>query len=664
MQRQGFIVAVLSALLIANLAVLGVAVFQLTTLEERWIAQREQLRELGESNDRLRGEISRLVRAIRAGGVAAADPDGSGEEAASASREWLHPERENLLEPHDFEITLPEAYRNGRLVRHYGSDPKGFNVMIENAAELQSMVWAYVGTQLADRMAWTDPDRWYGRVAERVTANEDYTEFTITLKRGIQWHRPSGVDLGDPRYAWLRERRELTARDLAFSLEILKHPQVENGFMKNYYEDLESWEVVDDYTLVVHWKKPFYGALESTLAFPILPEFFYSRNEDGEPFPQETLGLRFNQHWYNNKGVIGTGPYRFASYEPGVEIRLERNEDYYGELPAIEELVYPIYTDPNLTLLKLKAHEEDVGGLRASHYRDEILRWQEVPPERRPQDNPFANGDIEHRKYIGMVYYYLGWNADKPLFADARVRRAMTLAFNRQGIIDHVYEGLGRVATGPFFALSPYNDPTIEPLPFDLGRAGELLAEAGFEDTDGDGLIDKDLDGDGDREEFEFTLLTYGSSPEYSTMANIFKEDLLDIGVRMNVEAVEWSLMQKRMDEKQFDAYTGGWGLGWDPDPFQLWHSSQADVPKGSNRVGFRNEEADRIIEELRRTFDKDERIRLLRRFHAILHEEQPYTFFRVPEGVFCWWDNVKRVEFAKVRPHTLSLPWWVESGA
>jgi ABC-type transport system substrate-binding protein len=97
-------------------------------------------------------------------------------------------------------------------------------------------------------------------------------------------------------------------------------------------------------------------------------------------------------------------------------------------------------------------------------------------------------------------------------------------------------------------------------------------------------------------------------------------------------------------------------------DLFQTWHSSQADVPKGSNRVGFRNKEADTIIEKLRETFDMQERIRLLRSFHRIVHEEQPYSFFMVEKRIVCWWSDVKNVVFPKyLRPELNFMPWWVD---
>jgi ABC-type transport system substrate-binding protein len=116
--------------------------------------------------------------------------------------------------------------------------------------------------------------------------------------------------------------------------------------------------------------------------------------------------------------------------------------------------------------------------------------------------------------------------------------------------------------------------------------------------------------------------------------------------------------MQKRMEEKSFDAYTGAWGLTWDNDPHQIWHSSQADIPHGSNFVGFRNKEADAIIDKLGVTFDLDERLRLFHTFHRIVHDEQPYTFLMSRLDVTCTWNDVKDVVYSKSPPILDTLPW------
>jgi peptide/nickel transport system substrate-binding protein len=676
MQKNGPLAYLLLAGISLVLVLLGLFIFQLDTIEERFIRQGQQLRSLGESSDRLSSRIDRLIGRIEGGGIEAR-PSRSGTSSspgtanAGASSPYpnvtlLHPDAENLLQPDEIFWPSASASLDGTLTRGWPSgDPKGFNPVTENAGDVSSSIAHYVSATLARRMTWVDPDQWVGDLAWRVEVTDDNREFTFYIKPGVQWHTPSGIDLDDSSFEWLRERHELTAHDFVFAYKMITHPQVENGFAKSYFQDLESYEAIDDHTLVVRWKRKLYGNLGISLGMEPLPEFLWAYDRGGNRFPEETLGLRFNQHWYNNKGMVGVGPYRFALYEPGSQMRLVRNEDYYGVKPAIREIVYPIYTDPNKTLIKLKARELSFASLRPGQYREEVLKWLDEPEKKRPKDNPFVNGDLVCENKLNFVYYYLGWNGNKPLFADKRVRRAMTMALNRQGIIDNVYVGLGTVSSSPYLADNPGNDPDVVPYSFDLAGAAALLAEAGWEDSNGDGLLDKDLDpddGDDTRSNFTFKFLIYGNSPEYSSMANIYKEDLLKIGVKMGVDKADWSLMQKKMDEKNFDAFTGGWGLSWETDPYQLWHSSQADIPRGSNRVGFRNAEADVLIENLRKTFDPAERARLLQRFHQILHDEQPYTFFRYRVDPFCWWKEVEDVKFPMTRPLVNTIPWSVRT--
>jgi len=653
-QPRSGLISVALALLVCILVLLSFQSFQLHNFEQRLILQARQLQALGESSDRLGARVDALARGgfVAQGGPPRLDP--------YAEVELLHPERANLLEPDDFSIANPEVAQDQTLRRGWSSgDPNSFNPLTQNAAEMSDMVEHYVLEAPAQRARFTDPDKFVPELAWRVSSNEDFTEFVIYLRRGVRWHVPGNLDLSDERYAWLRTPHELTASDLVFSFELNRNPQVESG-AKVAYDQLDTVEALDDYTVRVRWKKSQYLNKPITIGTAILPEFLWAYDERGERFPPETLGVRFNQHWYGSRGTVGTGPYRLVSYEPGERIALERNEDYWGPKPAIKRLEYPIYSDPNRTLLMLKAHELQVGVLRPPEYRDEVLDWQDVPESERP-DTAFLNGDIVCHKLRRFAYSYIGWNADKPLFADREVRWAMARAFNRQQIIDDIYLGLGEIAVGPFNPTGPYNDPEIGAVPFELEAAREQLAAAGWEDSDADGLIDKDLDGDGVREPFVFTLLMYGNSPEYSALANVFKEDLLSIGVQMRIEAVEWSLMQKRMAEKQFDAYTGGWGVQWESDPYYMWHSSQADVPKSNNLVGFRDPEVDRSILELRETFDPGERIALYRKIHRRIHAWMPYSFFRIPHNPVCIWSEVKGVRFPKSRPQIDPAPWWIE---
>ena len=632
---------------------LGLVAAQLHGIESKLVVQEQQIRSLGEATDRLSAQRPGAVTAATA---VESTPD---EQPAHV----LHPDVPNFLKPKAFHWPKPGASLDGLLRRGWpNGDPKGFNLLLEGSADIIETLATLCAASVAERNAWTNPDEWYGSLATRVEVTDDSKEFTIYLRKHLRWQAPI-VDVNDPKYAWLRGDHELTAQDFVFSLDVITNPQVANGGLKSLFTNLESYKALDDGTLLVRWKRSEYLNLETTLSLTPFPRFLYSFAEDGAPLPKASFGLRFNQHWYNNKGFIGAGPFRMASYEPGNRMVLDRFEGYSGEKPAIKQLVLPIYTDPNQTLLKLKAHEVGVGILTPGQYREEVQPFEHSPNP--PKNSPFFDGRLACARVPRFGYYYIGWNNDRPLFADKRVRRAMTYALNRAQLIDTVFAGLGRLANGPYQADSPANDPSIVPIPFDLGEAKKLLESAGWRDTDGDGIVDKELrPGDKKRTPFEFTLLLYGSSKEWAALANVYKEDLLKIGVKLDIDAAEWSLMQKRMEEKSFDALTGGWGTSWETDLFQEWHSSQADVPHGSNHVGFRNKEADAIIEKLKVTFDHEERLRLFHAFHHLVDDEQPYTFVLSKTDFTCTWNDVKDVVFAKVRPAINMLPWSMAQGA
>jgi peptide/nickel transport system substrate-binding protein len=649
--KRGSGSTILIAALLVLLPALGVVLLQLNSIEKQIIAQNQQLRVLGEASERMTTELGRLKAGTAQG---AASPRGE-----CVVDKPLHPDVPDFLKPPESHPPPTGVPTDGELrYGWYYGDPKTLNPLLSNSGEIGDWISSYIDAGIADRNRWTNPDEWHGELGCRVEVTDEFREYTIYLRKGVKWHSPSGVDLSNPKYAWLKGEHPLTAHDFVFALDMMMNPQVENGFIKSYLQDLESWKALDDHTLVIRWKKRTYQSASVTLALVPVPKFLYGFAEDGTEYPKETVGLKLNQHWYGNKGYVGTGPYRMTKYEPGRVIELERNDDFYGEKRPIQRLTYPIYTDQNQTVLRLKAKEIDLGLLRAGQYREEVLQWQGRPKSEQPADNPFLNGQIHCKVIHAPQFDYIGWNAEKPLFSDRRVRTAMTLALRRREIIEKVFVGLGELAVGPYLPETGLHDPTIEPLEFDLERAKALLSEAGWVDRDGDGLVDKLIDGKS--MPFEFTLLIYGGSPEHTAQANIFKEDLLKIGVRLKIEAAEWSLMQKKMDEKQFDAFTGAWGMSWESDPYQIWHSSQADTPRGSNRVGFRNKQADALIEQARVTFEPEARRDLLRKIHRIIYEEQAYTFVRRRKVPYCWSDAVKGVEFAKLRPQADISTWYV----
>ena len=219
--------------------------------------------------------------------------------------------------------------------------------------------------------------------------------------------------------------------------------------------------------------------------------------------------------------------------------------------------------------------------------------------------------------------------------------------------------GLGKRCTGPMPAFIPQYDKTLPPIPFDLDKAKQLLEEAGWVDSDGNGIREKVIEGV--KTEFEFSLTIYGSSKEYKTIGDIYKEDLAKVGVKMNVQPQEWSNLLKKVDSKEFDAVTLAWVSGPDVDFRQIWHSSEADKPQSSNYISFRSEAGDKIIEELEEEFDVEKRHALAKQFHKLIYDEQPYTFFYTRQSKYFWNKELENVKAQLTRPYLNARAWYIK---
>ncbi|MED5372280.1 MAG: ABC transporter substrate-binding protein [Myxococcota bacterium] len=543
-----------------------------------------------------------------------------------------------------------EHYRGGTLRSVLSSDPRGLNPYIANGADVTEY-----GLLMNDYMAERDinnPDVWIPRLATSVTTEDEGLTYIIKLQEGVYWHLPS-VDWEEGTYEWLKGegpggRHEFTADDYVFVWDMIQNNQVAGRIasLRNYFEAMESIEAIDDHTLKVTYNERLYTNLAMLMELWPMPRWLYMYDQDGNKYDDATWGLKLNEHWYNQKG-IGVGPYKYKAWESGVKLEFEANEMYWGEPPSFERILRPVVKDQNAFPRKVKAGEIDITSIQPEQYKTVVLD---------ADGEILGNEHIQTTKFPTLTYFYMGWNMDNPKFSDKRVRQAMTMSFDRQGIIDSVFHGLGTLHTGPFPKQVACYDQSIEPWPYDIERAKELLEEAGWTDTDGDGIRDKVIDGE--KVDFEFTFLMYGSSTEYETLASIWRESLLEVGVKMTPSPVEWSTMLKKMDERDFEVYSGAWVPGWDTDLMQIWHSSEADKAQSSNRIGFRNEQADAIAEELRRTFDEDRRTELCHEFHALVHEEQPYTFFYARERPVLYWDTLNDPQFSLNWPYQDKRYW------
>jgi peptide/nickel transport system substrate-binding protein len=226
-----------------------------------------------------------------------------------------------------------------------------------------------------------------------------------------------------------------------------------------------------------------------------------------------------------------------------------------------------------------------------------------------------------------LGYTYIGYNLKNDLFRDRRIRLAITHAINREEIVQYVLYGLGTVASGPFPNHLWYSNPNVKPFSFDPPKARALLAEAGWKDTDGDGILDKE------GKPFRFKLITNSGNDTRKDVGVLVQRQLREVGIDVNFELYEWSVFLKNfINAKHFDACILGWGLSVDPDAYEIWHSSQ--IEKGFNFVSYQNPELDRLWEDGRREYDLEKRKQIYWRIHQLIAEDQPYTFLYVPLGI------------------------------
>jgi len=228
--------------------------------------------------------------------------------------------------------------------------------------------------------------------------------------------------------------------------------------------------------------------------------------------------------------------------------------------------------------------------------------------------------------YYLPSYNYLGWNCRSVWFRDKRVRLAMTMLFDRESINAKIYSGFAKLVSGPFYINGWAYDRSVKPHPFDPARAKELLDEAGWVDSDGDGLRDQN------GVKFEFELLLVAASNTATQFAQLLQEEAQKAGVRVKIRGLEGATFFDRVDKGEFDACLLAWRLDLDPDIYDTFHSTMVP-PVGLNHGFYSNAKVDSLLEAGRTEFDQDKRREIYHEVHRVMHDDPPYTFINaVPE--------------------------------
>ena len=358
-------------------------------------------------------------------------------------------------------------------------------------------------------------------------------------------------------------------------------------------------EALDPYTVRVRYDKPYARAVETWGTY-VLPKHLL------ESFA--TAGtLRESPQ---NSWPVGTGPYRFQEWKPGEKVVLVANPDYYEGRPYLSRIVYRVIPSQATIFLELKANGVDyVNTLTGIQY----ARQTEYPAFRKA---------YRKFRYPGDNYTFLGFNLKDPRFADKRVRQAFAHAIDKQELIDGVRLGLAHESTGPLRPGTWAYTEDVKRYAYDPAKAKALLAEAGWKDRDGDGVV---VDRDG--KPFTLTIRTNQGNDERKKIAEIVQQRLKDIGIQADIQLIEWAAFIKEfVKPRRFEVIVLGLGTGSDPDQYVVWHSSQRG-PDQMNRTGYDNPEVDQLLEAGRASCVQKDRVRYYRRIQEILAEDLPMLF-------------------------------------
>lgn len=505
------------------------------------------------------------------------------------------------------------------------------------------------------------------KIEERINPETGIPEFWVHLRDKVYWQPlkqeffPAGMELA-PQFL---RKHQVTAEDFKFFFDAMMNPYTQDlgaVSLRTYYGTIEEIRVIDKLTFVVRWKtekvkgengkeeiKMKYIAKQLTGGLRPLASFVYKYFSNGRKIIEEdqapdtyrtnsVWAQNFSQHWAKNI-IVSCGPWVFNGINER-QIKFNRNADFYFPLDALTDAIeVDIKDSADNVWQSFKANHLDSYALQPS----QLLEYQNFLRSDAYKQQEAKGQGIKRLDYIARIYTYIGWNEAKPYFQSAQIRQAMTMAIDRKRIIDNELNGLGVEITGTFYRYSPAYDTSIKPWPFDPEHARKILEQEGWYDSDGDGIIDKLIDGK--RIPFSFSLTYFVKNPTTKSICEYVATALKEIGIECHLNGVDTADLSAVFDDKNFDALCLAWALGSPPDdPRQLWYSSGAKEKGSSNAIGFANKEIDTIIDQLDYEYDPKKRIELYHRFDAIIHEQQPYTFLYTPKVAYVYRDYLQNV--------------------
>lgn len=424
----------------------------------------------------------------------------------------------------------------------------------------------------------------------------------------------------DPR-ANFSDGTPVRASDVVFTLNKIFDAQ--STQFASWFEGLDRTQTkaIDDHTVRVVFDQPHAGRIFS-FNLGVMPEHVYAK----ENFAKTTK-------------LVGNGPYVLKKRDRG--LLLERRENYWREKPAIPSVLFRPIADNAVAWRALQRGDVDV-----THVDNDV--WARV------KDDPAVQKQVAFYDVWQLGYNCIVWNLSEPLLQDVRVRRALAMAFDRQTVIDKLYHGQARPVTGPFTSDLRESNPEASTIHFNPTAASALLASAGWRDSDGDGVLDRE------GKKFELTLLIIAGSNVSRDQGQIFQDALAGIGVRLEIKPLEAAAFYDLVLKRNYQAAFLSWVNEPDPDPSDLFHSTKVP-PDGMNVTGYTSAVADQLMAEAARELDPARRTELYRQLHDVLARDQPFLWtVQVAEK----WAVNRRVNNVQVAKGFGLFHWYPDSRA
>ncbi len=485
--------------------------------------------------------------------------------------------------------------------------------------------------------------------------SDDHLTYTFDLKENVTFSD------GAP----------LTGEDIIFTVKVIKNPFSDAQSLRNYFVDVKSVELVDGnkYKVRFNMTRPYFRAVYSIGDMEIIPKHILDKDKVTDKFGWQDLDealKTFDAKKYpemqkyadfinsqevsrDAKYLVGSGPYVLDKWITGQSLTLKRNENYWDkkEIPNYPlKLIFKTIKDQNAAIVAAKNKEVD----QMQVYQPTDFVENVKNPEQ---------FNLKKALVIEPAYNYIAWNNKSPIFSDKKVRWAMSYAINRKAIIDKIVYGMATPIQSHFFIKSKFLNTDLPEIPFDIEKSKSLLSEAGWKDTDGDGILDKVIDGK--KTDFKFTFIN-NTNPKRKNVILILIEQLKQIGIDASIQEYEWSVFLDKLKKHDFDACFAGWQLTVTPDdPFQIWHSSQA-TGEGSNHISYMNPESDKLLEENRLEFDDTKRMEILKKWQKVIYDDQPVTFLWSEPVRYLYSDRFRNARWYAFPDSPLMNEWWVPS--